>query len=112
MDELSKLLNQPEDRRFEFKEKLPKAEDLAKTVVAFNNDAGGEIFMGIKNKPREIVGLIEQWGTGFRKIQEALKEYPGIELRFSEPGMAFQMQFMKKDYQAESEQAPSKPPAS
>lgn len=52
------------------------------------------------------LGLIEQWGTGFRKIQEALKKYPNIELRFNEPGMAFQMQFVKKGYQPEGEQAP------
>ncbi|MHA1765524.1 MAG: ATP-binding protein [Promethearchaeota archaeon] len=57
------------------------------------------------------LGLIEQWGTGFRKIQEALKEYPDIELRFNEPGMSFQMQFVKKDYQPEREQVPSKYPA-
>ena len=58
------------------------------------------------------LGLIEQWGTGFRKIQEALKEYPNVELRFNEPGMAFQMQFVKKDYQPESDQVPGKYPAS
>ncbi len=58
------------------------------------------------------LGLIEQWGTGFRKIQEALKEYGNIELRINEPGLAFQMQFMKKDYQPESEQAPDKYPTS
>ncbi|MHA1796396.1 MAG: ATP-binding protein [Promethearchaeota archaeon] len=44
------------------------------------------------------LALIEQLGTGFRKITEALKEYPNIEIRFNEPGMAFQMQFVKKDY--------------
>ena len=42
------------------------------------------------------LGLIEQWGTGFRKIQNALQEYPEIELRFFEPGTAFQIQFVKK----------------
>ena len=57
------------------------------------------------------LGLIEQWGTGFRKIQEALKEYPNVELHFNKPGIAFQMQFVKKDYQPESEQVPPKHPA-
>ncbi len=58
------------------------------------------------------LGLIEQWGTGFRKIQEALKEYPNIELRFNETGIAFQMQFVKKDYQPESKQTPHEYPTS
>ena len=152
-ESIFKKLRQPEGRRLEFKETLPKAEELAKTVVALSNDAGGEIFVGIRDNPREIVnitspgtlppsidigdlsggqseirnrvlapifkklGLIEQWGTGFRKIQQALKEYPNIELRINEPGMAFQIQFVKKDYQSEEvgsklglsrEQVPSK----
>ncbi len=51
------------------------------------------------------LGLIEQWGTGFKKIKEALAEYPEIELRINEPGMAFQMQFVKKDYQPTESEA-------
>ncbi len=57
---LEKILKQPEGRRIEFKETLPSKSDLCKTVVAFANDAGGEIYIGIKNKSREIVGLPEE----------------------------------------------------
>ncbi len=45
--------------------------------------------------------LIEQWGTGFQKLSEELKEYPEIELKINEPGLSFQIQFIKKDYQSE-----------
>lgn len=30
---------------------------LPKTIVAFANDAGGELFIGIRNEPREVVGV-------------------------------------------------------
>nr|WP_262509963.1 RNA-binding domain-containing protein [Dysgonomonas alginatilytica] len=53
------MLSQPEGRRLEFKEQLPKTSDLAKTIVAFSNDAGGELFIGIKDNPHEVVGLSE-----------------------------------------------------
>lgn len=45
--------------------------------------------------------LIEQWGTGFQKLSDELKEYPEIELRINEPGLSFQIQFIKKDYHSE-----------
>jgi len=51
------IIQQPEGRRLEFKELLPTSADLAKTIVAFANDAGGELFIGIRNDPRELVGI-------------------------------------------------------
>ncbi len=39
------ILKQPEGRKIEFKETLPTKTELCKTVVAFANDAGGEIFV-------------------------------------------------------------------
>ena len=45
--------------------------------------------------------LIEQWGTGFEKLSDELKEYPEIELKINEPGLSFQLQFIKRDYQSE-----------
>ena len=38
---IEEILKQPEGRRLEFKAELPEHSDLAKTVVAFANDAGG-----------------------------------------------------------------------
>ena len=56
---ITELIHQPEGRRIEFKESLQTVSDLAKTIVAFANDAGGELFIGIKNEPREITGIAE-----------------------------------------------------
>lgn len=53
------LLTQPEGRRLEFKEKLPAKADLCKTIISFANDAGGVLYLGIKDSPRMIVGLPE-----------------------------------------------------
>ena len=56
---ISQQITQPEGRRLEFKETLPERSDLAKTVVAFANDAGGVLFVGIKDNPRTVVGIDE-----------------------------------------------------
>jgi predicted HTH transcriptional regulator len=56
---LKETIARTEGRRLEFKEALPAHADLAKTIVAFANDAGGELYVGIKDSPREIVGLPE-----------------------------------------------------
>ncbi|AEI50625.1 ATP-binding protein [Runella slithyformis] len=57
---IKEIIQQPEGRRLEFKEVLPTVSDLAKTIVAFANDAGGEIFIGIRNEPRELIGIPEE----------------------------------------------------
>ena len=56
---IAELIKQPEGRRLEFKAKLPSPSDIAKTIVAFANDAGGELILGVRNEPRELVGLKE-----------------------------------------------------
>jgi ATP-dependent DNA helicase RecG len=56
---ISEIIQQTEGRRLEFKETLPTVSDLAKTIIAFANDAGGELFIGIRNEPRELVGVPE-----------------------------------------------------
>ncbi|MFT6102211.1 MAG: putative HTH transcriptional regulator, partial [Candidatus Endobugula sp.] len=53
------LLQQPEGRRLEFKASLPSKSDLSKTIIAFANDAGGVLLIGVKESPREISGLPE-----------------------------------------------------
>ena len=53
------ILSQPEGRKLEFKETLPSKSDLAKTVISFANDAGGELYFGIGNNPRVIIGIDE-----------------------------------------------------
>ncbi len=54
------ILKQPEGRKLEFKETLPSSADLAKTIVAFANDAGGEMYIGIKDNPRQVTGINEE----------------------------------------------------
>lgn len=56
---IKEILKQPEGRRLEFKAELPEHSDLAKTVVAFANDAGGELYIGVSDAPRLLVGLDE-----------------------------------------------------
>ena len=57
--DINEIIIHQEGRRLEFKETLPTRSDLSKTVVAFANDAGGDIFIGIKDNPREIIGVLE-----------------------------------------------------
>lgn len=56
---LDEIIKQPEGRRLEFKESLSEGNKIEKTVIAFSNDAGGEIYLGIRNEPREIIGFHE-----------------------------------------------------
>ena len=75
-----------EGRRLEFKGEIPSHSDLAKTVVAFANDAGGDIYIGIDNK-HNIVGLPEE-------ILTTLEE----QLSNMVYDRCFQVQFVKKNY--------------
>lgn len=59
MMNISQLIHYPEGRRLEFKGERPTNSDLAKTIVAFANDAGGEIYIGINNN-HQIAGLPEE----------------------------------------------------
>jgi len=55
---LQELIKKGESKTLELKEKLPSAVNLAKTVIAFSNTAGGKIVVGV-NDEREIVGVKE-----------------------------------------------------
>ncbi len=59
MTKLTEILQQPEGRRLEFKAELPTNAELAKTMISFANDAGGEFYLGIQDKPRKVVGIDE-----------------------------------------------------
>jgi ATP-dependent DNA helicase RecG len=63
------LIYQPEGRKIEFKSTLPTNAELNKNIVAFANDAGGELIIGIKENPREIVGIDE---NDLLKIEEQI----------------------------------------
>ena len=51
---------QPESRRLEFKENWPGGSQIAHTAIAFANGAGGRIIFGVKDKPRQIIGIPEE----------------------------------------------------
>jgi len=67
---LPAFLDQPESRKLEFKEAFPKGDQIARTAVAFANGAGGRIVFGVKDVPRQIIGIpdsqifkTEEWIT-------------------------------------------------
>ena len=55
---LQELIIQGENKRVEFKEKLPKNESIVKTVIAFSNTSGGKLIVGVSDE-RKIVGIDE-----------------------------------------------------
>src|SRR5699024_12446786 len=57
---INQIIQQPEGRTIEFKEGLPKKSDLNKTIVAFANDAGGTLVLGVKDDPRKVTGILEE----------------------------------------------------
>lgn len=61
------ILLLPEGRRVEFKETIPERSDLARTIVAFSNDAGGELYIGIKDNPRRVIGIPEDYLTMYEE---------------------------------------------
>jgi predicted HTH transcriptional regulator len=60
---LEEIIGQPEGRRLEFKEKMPSKADIYKTIIAFANDAGGTMYIGISDNPRAVVGIDESMLT-------------------------------------------------
>lgn len=78
---LKEIIKLFEGRRLEFKGALPEKAELANTIIAFANDAGGELYIGVRNNPREIVGLPED---ELIKIEEKISNiifdrcYPAI----------------------------------
>lgn len=67
--QIKDIIQQPEGRRLEFKQELPAVADLAKTIVAFANDAGGVLYIGVRNNPREFVGIAE---ADLMKVEEQI----------------------------------------
>jgi len=55
-EKLIELINSGEGHQVEFKEKVPRPNDLASEIVAFANTDGGTIIFGVNDKA-EIVGL-------------------------------------------------------
>jgi predicted HTH transcriptional regulator len=56
------LLKQPEGRRLEFKESVPTVSELARTIVAFANDAEGELYVGVFGT-RQLPRFLKKWAS-------------------------------------------------
>jgi len=63
--DLLEILANPENSKVEFKRDDIRSEQLAKEIVAFANFRGGQVFLGIDDKTRDIVGIqkenLEEW---------------------------------------------------
>ena len=66
------IIQQPEGRRLEFKERIPRPAELAKTVVAFANDAGGDLYIGVQDTPRRVSGVPESELLGMEEQISAI----------------------------------------
>lgn len=63
--DLLEILANPENSKVEFKRDDIRPEQLAKEIVAFANFRGGQVFLGIEDTMRDIVGIqrdnCEEW---------------------------------------------------
>lgn len=85
-DESSKRLKHRENSKLEYKANFNKADFAlyAKTLSAFSNNQGGCIIFGIKDKPREAIGMTND---NFRDLDNKdlsnyLNEYFSPEIKF------------------------------
>lgn len=88
--QLLEELKKGENKTLEFKEKLPDSDTLVKTIIAFSNTSGGKLIIGV-NDEREVVGLkdiyiIEQWGSGIKRIKSSCIEHGLKEPLIQEKG--------------------------
>jgi len=83
--ELSDRFTSRENGKLEFKESfdMGSADKYAKTAAAFANEQGGYIVFGVKDSPRQMIGLKSQNFENFDvgKLTAALSEWlcPEIE---------------------------------
>jgi ATP-dependent DNA helicase RecG len=56
---IDKILRKGEGRRVEFKAAMPEKSQIAKTVIAFANGVGGELFIGIDEKNKIVTGVAD-----------------------------------------------------
>lgn len=84
VDKATNKVSNRESEHREFKLKfennnLPK---FAKTMAAFANRDGGVLFFGVKDKPRELIGIVEAEVPDDVVITNFLKEYFQPEILF------------------------------
>lgn len=55
---LEKLLVKEESKILEFKENTQSLQKIIQTIIAFANTAGGKLVVGVRDKTKEVVGLV------------------------------------------------------
>ncbi len=67
--DIEEIIKKPEDRRLEFKQNIPVDDKLERTAIAFSNSAGGDIYLGVSEKPRKVIGFKE---SEIMKLEEKI----------------------------------------
>jgi ATP-dependent DNA helicase RecG len=115
VNDIKKLIKEKESRKLEFKRELPSKDKIIKTAIFddmieitspgiflidkedIGNGCSELRNQNLGNLLRQL-NIIEQWGTGFEKIKNELKEYPEIEFELIDNSSSFtQVRFVKKD---------------
>ena len=95
------LITPPEGKTLEFKRDLSSTKPLLKTLVAFANMAGGRLVVGVEDMRQGVskirnhvltrvfkeLNLIEQWGSGVRRIFREAQALGLPELQIIELGL-------------------------
>jgi len=78
LDILEEIKN-GESKILEFKEKLPRNESIAKSIIAFSNTSGGKLIIGV-NDDREVIGVEDDIFDLQDKISSIIYDscYPNI----------------------------------
>lgn len=71
---------------------LPPSIDYA-DMESRQSDARNKVIAPVFKR----LGIIDQWGNGLKLVSLELRKYPGIELKWKEVGLSFQVQFIKKN---------------
>ncbi|MFH0898859.1 MAG: ATP-binding protein [bacterium] len=83
---IQELLKKEEGKTLEFKENSNSLSSIIKTIVAFANTAGGTIIVGVQDKTKNIVGLIDPLEDEMRiinKVSDSITPFlrPNLEIQ-------------------------------
>lgn len=105
-----------ESKTVEFKSELPKkSEKYMKSIIAFANTSGGRLIIGADDETRAVaevfsrMELIEEWGTGIRRILKRAGEYGLPEPEFLEIGDTFRVNLFRAADKKPIKKADKKP---
>ena len=70
-----------ESRHLEFKSKLPELQKMVKTCIAFANNVGGKIIIGVEDQTRKIIGINDNIRN------KVYNDFPGSLYDSTSPGL-------------------------